>query len=304
MALMRRVRWRVEYALGRGAIGLAAVVPEWLGYGAASLAGRVFYWCSPRRRRAALHMLRNAWPDRPTRDLHRIAARATGNIFKVPVDMARITRLLARGGSIRSVVDHEEFERLLPEPPFLGLTAHLGSWEMAAVGMATLTKEAHGVARAFRNPLLQQWLLDNRRRGGLHIHSRRGGIRGMTAALERGAVGLQVVDQNQRKRGVFVPFFGEIASTERAAVSLARRLRLPVVVGACVRVGSGFRFRLLASPPFCVEDTGDAEADVRNAMVEVNRRLEQHIRAHPDQYLWIHERYRTKPQPEQDQDDD
>ncbi|MEY3161845.1 MAG: hypothetical protein RIT25_1836 [Planctomycetota bacterium] len=304
MALMRRLRWRLEYALGRGAIGLAAFVPEWLGYGAAALAGRLYHRCSPRRRRAALHMLRNAWPGRPDRELHRIAARATGNIFKVPVDMARITRLLASGGDIRSVVEHEEFERLLPKPPFLGLTAHLGSWEMAAVAMATLTHEAHGVARAFRNPLLQQWLLDNRRRGGLHIHSRRGGIRGMTAALERGAVGLQVVDQNQRKRGVFVPFFGELASSERAAVTLALRLQLPVVVGACVRVGSGFRFRLLATPPFRIADTGDQEADVRNAMMEVNRRLEQHIRDHADQYLWIHERYRTKPQPEHEHDDD
>ena len=77
-----------------------------------------------------------------------------------------------------------------------------------------------------------------------------------------------------------------------------------MVVGACVRVGSGFRFRLLATPPFRIADTGDQEADVRNAMMEVNRRLEQHIRDHADQYLWIHERYRTKPQPEHEHEDD
>jgi KDO2-lipid IV(A) lauroyltransferase len=88
------------------------------------------------------------------------------------------------------------------------------------------------------------------------------------------------------------PFFGRMASCERAAVSLALRAGYPVVVGAAVRVGSGFRFQMVWSPPFVPQRSGDREADLLAAVTQVNARLEQLIVAHKEQYLWIHDRYR------------
>jgi len=297
-----RLRDYLVYALGRGAIGVAAVLPQFCGYGLAALLGRLFFHCDRRRRRYALRLLRNAFPGRPDAELARLGAVATGNIFKVPVDMARLTRLLARGGDLRRVIDVSQAQPLLPgNGPYLALTAHLGSWEMAAAAMANIAHEAHGIARVFKNPLLQRWILANRQRGGLHIHSRRGGIQGLTAALGRGAVGLQVVDQNQRLRGVFAPFFGERASCERAAASLALRRGYPIVVGMALRSGFGFRFRLVAVPPFVPVPTGDKEADLQRTVGQINDRLEAFIRGTPEQYLWIHDRYRTQPLPRADQ---
>jgi KDO2-lipid IV(A) lauroyltransferase len=103
---------------------------------------------------------------------------------------------------------------------------------------------------------------------------------------------MQVVDQHQRLRGVIAPFFGRDASCERAAVSLALRHGYPIVVGHAQRVGHGFRFKLIAHPPFVPARTGDRATDLRRAVIEVNRRLEELIRGCPEQYLWIHERYR------------
>jgi KDO2-lipid IV(A) lauroyltransferase len=292
------VRWldRVTYVAARVAIGAAARIPQWLGYGFADLLGRLWFRCDRRRRRYALHFLRNAFPERSERELLRIGARSTGNLFKVPLDMARLTRLLARGGDIRSVLEPaaagEYIARL--RPPYFGLTAHLGNWEVSAIGVAQLAGGAHGVARIAKNPLLQTWILGNRERGGLVIHPRRGGIRDMAKALANGSVGLQVVDQNQRLRGVFVPFFGEIASCERAAVSLALRHGYPILIGAAIRSGRGFRFRFLAAEPFVLEATGDRRTDLLAGVARVNRVLEDLIRQAPEQYLWIHDRYRTK----------
>lgn len=289
---------RLVYWLARAAIGAAARVPEGLGYGFARLLGRLFFRVDRRRRGYALRFLRNAYPGRPDHELLRIGAASTGNLFCVPLDMARLTRLLARGGDLRAVIDDHEAAEVLPlRPPFLGLTAHLGSWEVAAVAMAQRFGGAHGVARVSKNPLLQEWILHNRRAGGLFIHPRRGGIRGLAKAVAAGGVGMQVVDQNQRLRGIYAPFFGERASCERAAVSLALRCGYPVVVGAALRVGRGFRFRLVASEPFHLERTGDKPKDLHAAVVQVNRRLEELIRRAPEQYLWIHDRYRTQPKP-------
>jgi len=287
---------RVEYQLARCAIGLAARVPERLGYGFADMLGRLWFRLDRRRRRYALHLLRNAFPDRPERDLLRIGARGTGSIFQVPLDMAKLTRLLARGGRPEDVVDFREAEDAMRTArPWLGLTGHLGSWEVAAAAIARRLGEAHGIARVSKNPLLQRWILANRESAGLHIHPRRGGLRGLARALARGAVGLQVVDQNQRLRGVFAPFFGEVASCERAAVSLAMRHGYPIAVGTAFRVPGRFRFRFVLMEPFVIEKTGDKGRDLYRAVCEVNRRLEELIRMAPEQYLWIHDRYRRKP---------
>ena len=166
------------------------------------------------------------------------------------------------------------------------------------MAMAQRWGSGHGVARVSKNPLLQQWLLQNRQRGGLHIHPRRGGIRGLAKALQQGGVGLQVVDQNQRLRGVFAPFFGRLASCERAAATMALRHGYPIIVGVALRQGRGFRFQLVSSEPFSLVSTGDKAKDLLAAVVRINGELEALIRRAPEQYLWIHDRYRTQPKRE------
>ena len=151
------------------------------------------------------------------------------------------------------------------------------------------------VVQSFKNPLQQRYITESRAKVGLHLHPRRGGIRGLARALARGCVGLQAVDQNQRRRGVFVPFFGRLASTERSAATLAVRKGYPIMVGSCRRVGRGFRFKTHIDALIYGEATGDTEADVERLVRRINERLEQHILAAPEQYLWIHNRYRTRP---------
>ncbi len=283
---------RLVYGLARSAIALAANLPERLGYGFAALLGRLYFRCSRRRQQCALRFLRAAYPGRPDRELLRIGRIATGNICKVPIDMAKLTALLARGGDIRRVVDMAEYEAALPKKPFLGVTAHLGSWEVGAAALAHMCGQAHGVARVFKNPLLNAWILHNRRRGGLIIHPRRGGIRPLANALKQGHIGLQVTDQHQRLRGVAAPFFGRMASCERAAASLCLRGSYPVVFGAAIRQGPGFRFKMIASPTLLPVSTGDKEQDLRALVTAMNRGLEAMILQAPEQYLWIHDRYR------------
>ncbi|GAB4141923.1 MAG: hypothetical protein Fur0037_08920 [Planctomycetota bacterium] len=295
MQKKRRFEWLL-YALGRGAVALAALLPERLGYPLAAALGRLYFRCSRRRRRAALSFLGQAFPGMPERERLRLARVATGNVFKVALDVAKLTRLIDRGRDLLEVVDCSGILGRLPDPPFVALTAHLGSWEVAAAAVARLCGEAHGVARVFRNERLQRWMLANRRKAGLHVHPRRGGIRGLARALERGAVGLQAVDQHQRLRGLRVPFFGKEASCERAAASLALRHGYPVLVGFARRQGPGFRFRMVASDPFVPRRTGDRAGDLEVLVREINARLEELIRMAPEQYLWIHERYRDRPE--------
>ena len=289
-----RLRDRLVYWAARVAIGLAAVAPQWLGYGFAAWLGRMFFRCSRRRQQCALRFLRAAFPDRSDAELLRIGRVSTGNFFKVPIDMARLTRCLERGRDIRSIIDVTSVEGAFPKAPFIAAAAHLGGWEVGAVAVAQIAGQAHVITRVSKNPLLQRWILNNRQRGGLYVHPRRGGIRPLARALQQGGIGLQAVDQHQRLRGVQAMFFGRLASCERAAASLALRRGYPMVVACAVRLGRGFRFRLVFEPAMNFEKTGDRDLDLRNAVEAVNRRLERMLRQYPEQYLWIHDRYRDR----------
>ena len=155
--------------------------------------------------------------------------------------------------------------------------------------------ECHLIGRVPKNPLTAEFLRQYRERSGLIVHPRRGGIRPVARALARGKVALQVIDQNQRLRGVFVPFFGRIASTERGAATLAVRRGYPVLVGVACRLDGRYRFRIEVAAVLRAEPTGDLERDVAEMARRVNEALEELVRRHPEQYLWIHNRYRTRP---------
>jgi len=294
-SFVARVRNRCEYAVMRAAAWFMGVLPENLSYRTFEFLGEVFVRLSARRRRYAMRFLRNAFPDSTDPgQLDRLARKGCGNLCQVFLDLARVDRML-QSGRFAERIDMSELDDLGLDSRWIGVTGHLGSWECGAIGVAQRGVQTHVTARLMKNPLLQDWLLRSRKQAGLVIHNRRGGIRGIARALEDGNVALQVVDQNQRLRGVFVPFFGELASTERAAATLAIQRGYPVLVAANLRIGSGFRFRFVVQEVIHPEIKGDKHADVRRLVLRINQALEALIRRFPDQYLWIHDRYRTRP---------
>lgn len=284
-------RHRVVYAAARVCLFCVNSLPERLAYGLAGGAGRLFFRCSKRRQRFAMKMLRNAYPEGCTdKELHRLGSLGTANLFKVAIDMARLIPWV-NSGRLAERYDFGEMNDY-PEPPFVGVTAHLGSWEVGAIATAMLRGEAHLIAREFKNPLIQRFMLSSRQRGGVIVHPKRGGMRPVVRGLAEGHLAMQAADQRQRQRGVQVPFFGEIASTDRSAAVLALRRGYPIAIAGAERIGPGFRFRGMLVDTIHVESTGDHEADVERVTAEVNRRLEQLILRRPEQYLWIHDRYR------------
>lgn len=293
--MRKKLRFRVEFSLLRMGFFVFGILPERFAYRAVGSLGGILIKISRTRRQHALRLLHNAFPEeKDDRKLLRLASRGTGNLFKVVLDIARAGRLIERGQFLQRIDMTDLVSREL-HSPWIGVTGHLGSWECGAIGVAEGVQEAHVTARLMKNPLAQEWLSSSRRRAGLFIHDRRGGIRGLANALGRGAIAMQVVDQNQRRRGVFAPFFGQMASTERAAASLAVRKGYPFVVAAGVRVGPGFRFKFVVQDILEPIITGNVSLDVQNLVERMNRSLEKLILRFPDQYLWIHDRYRTQP---------
>lgn len=177
------------------------------------------------------------------------------------------------------------------------LTAHLGNWEMGAVAMARAGIPLTVVHHGFDNPLLGSLVTDWRRSGGMQTLELGSAGLGAVRALRRGRVVAMLFDQNaNRDEGRFVPFFGVDACTRAGPALLAMRLGVPVVPAFLFRDGFGTRHIAKLSPALEIEPPGaDPEAALYRNLCRMNLAIERAVREAPDQWLWLHKRWKTRP---------
>jgi KDO2-lipid IV(A) lauroyltransferase len=298
---MRRARrgWRsagVALALGVGLpLGwLLAHLPAPAGLWAGRRLGDLGWLILWGRRRVALgNLARALGAERSPRDLRRLGRRSFEhlgmNIAEACVFYFRPAPVLL---SRVELVGIEHLEKASAEGRgILLLTAHLGNWELLAASHAVTGLGLSVVVRPLDDVVLDRLVERFRRRSGVALISKRGGLREMLDALRRGRMVGVLLDQNaSRGQGVFAPFFGTPASTSRALALVSLRSGAPVVPVFIRRLPGG-RHRVEIEPalPF------PADADVAGYTATFNRAIETAIRRAPDQWFWMHERWRTQP---------
>lgn len=288
----------------RGFLLALAWMPERLAYGSMAALGRLYFRLSARRRGIVLSNLEQAFGgEKSDRELRELGRRSTGEIFRVLVDVARSPRMMQRddiGERLDTSGGREALEfarRLAPDKPVIICSPHLGSWEAASLMAAQVFGDLHIIARPMANRFFQRYMLKTRSLFGQHILPRRGGIQQIRAGLKGGGHAVFLPDQNQRIRGKFVPFFGKLASCDRSPILLSWMGGHPIVVGAALRVGGGYRFRMIQSRVFLppVPQEGQREEALTQGILQLNQAMEELIREAPDQYFWLHNRFRTRP---------
>lgn len=174
-------------------------------------------------------------------------------------------------------------------------TAHLGNWELSAFAHAYMTEPMHIVVRPLDNPRLDAWVERRRGLSGNFIIGKKEAARGILRAVQAGdAVGI-LIDQNVvPAEGVFIDFFGRKACAGTAFVKFARRSGAPVVPGFALWEEAESRYVLRFYPE--IEITGDVAVDTQR----LHSFLEGVIRRYPDQWLWVHRRWKTRPPGEPD----
>ncbi|MGB0934957.1 MAG: lauroyl acyltransferase [Alphaproteobacteria bacterium] len=174
--------------------------------------------------------------------------------------------------------------------PAIIFGAHLASWEVAIIAAAQRGLNMTQMYRATNNPWVDKIVMYAQGRGKQNILTKgRGDAKNILDALDDGTHFFILVDQKMN-RGISVPFFGRDAMTAPAAARMAIKYNCPLVPAQVERLG-GFKFRVTYHPPIDIPDTGDAHADTKAAMVKVNQMIEDWVRQHPDQWLWVHNRW-------------
>ena len=259
--------------------------------------GDVVYTAMRRRRRIALSNLGRAYPELPEAERRRLARRAAQHLGMTLVELPRLLTapLDETLGRIRLDGIEHLHAAMQAHGRALVLTAHLGNWEILCAAHR-LTE--YGLSVVVR-PLDARWLdavaVKLRRRTGVDVIDKRGALRPVLEALRRGRMVGILMDQNAaRREGVFVEFFGHPASTSRSLALLAVRTGAPVIP-IFARRAAGTGHTVVIRPALPAPTSNDPEAAVVELTARCTAEIERAIRQAPEQWLWSHDRWRTRP---------
>ena len=301
---MRERHTRLASVLG--AIGLALFLP--VGWLAAHLPMRLGLWLGrrlgdllwialPRRRAVTLENLARAFGrERPPDEIRRLGRRSFEHLGMTVVEgcvfFFRPPSVLLSRVDL-GAPDHVKAAAARGKG-ILGLTAHYGNWELLAASHELSVFPLSVVVRPLDNPLMDRVVERFRQRSGVELIGKRRALPEILDALRRGRIVGILLDQNaSRAEGVFAPFFGIPASTSKAMALIALRTRAPVVPIFIRRVESG-RHRVEAGPAI----TPPADGDVAGYTAAFNHAIEAAIRQAPEQWFWMHNRWKTRPESE------
>jgi len=268
-------------------------VTLWLG----RRVGDLLYAGLTRRRRIALGNLARAYPELPAAERRRLARRASQHLGMTLVELPRLLAAPLESTLARIRLDGVEHlhAAMSAHGRALMLTAHLGNWEILC---ATHRLTDYGLSIVVR-PLDAPWLdavaARLRRRSGVEVIDKRGALRAVLDALRRGRLVGILMDQNAaRRESVFVDFFGRPASTSRSIAVLAVRTGAPIIPTFAHRNPDGSH-RVVIRPALPPPTSNDPEAAVVELTARCTAEIERAIRETPEQWLWSHDRWRTRP---------
>jgi len=249
-----------------------------------------------RRRRLALRNLAQAFPSASAAQHRRIARASFQHLGMVFTESCRVLRTPLTEVTAQITVEGMPHLRTVMEQHgrALVLTAHLGNWELLSLAPALTGYPLTVVARALDSPALGAWADRLRRTAGVEVVDKREALRPVLSALRRGHLVGVLLDQNtSRREGVFVPFFGRPASTSRSLALLALRTSTPVVPAFTRRLAPGRH--LITIQPALPLPPGHGDPAVLALTARCTETIEDAVRANPEQWLWSHDRWRTRP---------
>lgn len=295
----RALRHRVEYAGVCLAVGGMRMLPMRWAIAAGALLGRsVGPW---RRQHArALRNLARAFPEKSSAEIEAIARGMWANMGRVTVEAMLIDRILEVPRRL-VVSDHDHWASRMSEAgPSIGVTLHMGNWELAIWPLTLFGRRPAGVYRPLANPLVDGLLRSQRARlypGGLFgkgnvDNSGRGGQRTaklMIDHVRRGGCMGFVCDHNDR-RGVVISFLGGRARFTPVPAMIARHVDARVWVGRCLRTGDEPCFRMDICE-IALPRSDDRSADIQALTTAIFAQFEAWIREHPEQWMWWNTRW-------------
>ena len=295
------MRQRLEYAAAWPFIKLLGILPLSLARAVGiSLAG-IFYLFHFRLRRVGMRNLALAFPENSAKERARILRGEFSSLGRQLAEVCQFPRFTPQ--NIDQVVDYDGFENYEQARArgkgVLFLTAHFGGWELSAFAHSLHGHPMHIVMRPMDNVYLDSMITHYRTMHGNKTVDKDDFVRGLLAAMKAGeCVGILMDTNMTPPQGIFVNFFGIPACTASGLARIALRSDAAVVPGFTIWDRTLGKYRLRFDPAVELVRTGDLEADILANTQKFTSIIENYVRRYPEQWLWVHRRWKTRPEGE------
>ena len=291
----------LEFAAVWLILKMIGALPRGAARGLAAFVTKLLFSLQPRLKKTAEFNLRLAFPDWTDAQRTEVTRKMVRNLGWMAAEFARFPRLTKENIEELVILEgHENFlEGQRRGKGVLYLTGHIGAWELSSFAHALYSYPLHYMARPLDNRRLDALVNKYRCASGNRPIFKNESARVMLKVLKDfGTVGILADQNTMPEEGVFVDFFGKSACTTTGIARVALHTGAAVVPGYAYWDETNQKYRLRFEPALELIRTGDSERDVFENTQRFAKALEEIIRKHPDQWVWVHKRWKTRPKDE------
>lgn len=307
MAKKGKTQIWLEYSAARLVLGFLGILPRKAAVKFAIGITRLGFYFLGGLRKVALLNLEIAFPESSDLERRSFAKGCFENLGRVLGEVSQFHK--ATPESLAKLIDFEldaesaslEKKVRAERRGILITTGHLGNWELLVFAYAALREPISYLARPIDNPLIEEMTLRYRTRfGNRPINKTNSAMLAISILRDGGTLGVLSDVNAHPKEGVFVPFFGVQACTPSGAAMIAIRAAAIIYPAFCVWDKEAGHYRFVGGAVIEPANTGDRKKDIIETTAAYTAEIEKIIRKYPDQWMWIHKRWKTRPHGEKE----
>jgi KDO2-lipid IV(A) lauroyltransferase len=295
------MRRKLEYAAAWPFLKIMGILPRPLARAFAIAMAQLVYLLHFRLRQVGMRNLAMVFPEKSLTERRGILRGVFSSLGRQLAELCQFPRYSAENiGDVVVYDGLDNFQKAYSRGKgVLFLTAHFGGWELSAFAHSLHGHWLHVVMRPMDNPYLDRLLQSYRTMHGNKVVAKDDFVRGLLGAMRAGeTVGILMDTNMTPPQGVFVDFFGIPACTASGLARIALRTDAAVVPGFTIWEQAMGKYRLRFDPAVQLIRTGNLEADVIANTQKFTSIIEEYARRYPDQWLWVHRRWKTRPEGE------
>lgn len=307
MAKKGKLQITIEYFIARALLTGLGILPRSLAIAFGLFVARLAYLCFGRLRRVGMRNVELAFPSLNEKERKRLVlgcfrslGRQLGEVSQFPkATKESLSKLVEFHYSEEDLTKYEKAKA--ERRGMIFITPHLGGWEILVFATSALREPLSYLVRRIDNLRVETMVENIRTRfGNQPIDKAEAALPALSVLREGGTLGILADLNSQTHEGVFVPFFGRLACTTAGVAALAMRTNALIVPICAPWDEKKKKYIIRAGPLLEFESTGDRRRDVETNTARFTQIFEQMIRDYPDQWLWIHKRWKTRPNGESD----
>ncbi|MEM0982399.1 MAG: lysophospholipid acyltransferase family protein [Planctomycetota bacterium] len=321
-SLLKQIQHRAAYVGIRAGLTLPLVAGLQPSLETARIVGRAFGGSSINRKRVTrgAERVMQAFPELDQDGAHELVLRSYEHLAMLAVEIAMAPRMINRTTWSRYVELGEIgdlLRSLYKGKPTVFVTGHMGNWEILGTSVGVIGVPTTAIYRPLDLPPLDTWVRRVRRERGLELLDKNRAAAEVPKLMAAGGRPAFVADQNAGDRGLFTPYFGRLASSYKSIGLVAMQQQADVIVSSAHRIGwddnahdedgrslgnlaGGARFHLTMEDAITPEEYMAAPDPLFYLTARYRRALEMSVKRHPEQYLWMHRIWKSRPKHERD----